>query len=496
MISPKEFIVATITLIAIVAAQIIATHATALLHATPWLDEVHTGILVAEPDAAKFRAAVSTDCVDANFPVYCQLLRTFHITSLPAIRMLSLLTGLATLLGIYLLLRGAFTPLESAVGVLTVWATPMMVYQSFQARFYVPWFAALIAFALAMRWMKSPTAGAVAAVAVALTSVLTCTLHMLGLPAVGLIVLAELLTDRRPTKARIIAVLPALAGVIAVACFVPLMITQKHSFEIRSWLVGNPVRLLYSTSTGDIPGVAMTVLILGMFVSAWIRRADSEKDRPIALAPLAGISALIFFPLVLFVITLLFQPVLLARYALICTAPIAAASALAASRMHRFVAIGVCLALAAESGAEMSRQVRGSREDAQVMGVMLNEILAHSDEPVLFETRHQLFPVAWVARDLVDRCAYVDFEAGPNQLDPVVEGFERDLAKKFQRVFGWPKVMPWAKVISQDRFMLVPIDEDDERIATRFAGFSVQRIGPKLFQLTATRPQTRTSYSP
>src|SRR3954468_8577045 len=203
MIGVKEFIIAAFALITLVAAQIIATHGTTLLRTTPWLDEVHTGILVSEPDAAKFRAAVSTDCVDANFPVYCQILRTLHITSLPAIRAVSLVTGLAALLGIYVLLRDVFAPVESAVGMLTVWATPMMVYQTFQARFYVPWFAALIAFALALRWMRS-RASTSTAIAVAITSILTCTLHILGLPAVGLIVLAEIFTDRRPMKSRML----------------------------------------------------------------------------------------------------------------------------------------------------------------------------------------------------------------------------------------------------------------------------------------------------
>ncbi len=71
----KEMLAAAIVLGAMMSAQIIVTHAGALLRQTAWLDEVHTLILVNDPDAAHFRAAMSNECVDANFPVYNQLLR-------------------------------------------------------------------------------------------------------------------------------------------------------------------------------------------------------------------------------------------------------------------------------------------------------------------------------------------------------------------------------------------------------------------------------------
>src|SRR5437870_5025128 len=97
----KEFTLAAIALFALVVAQMTATHARVLFDAVPWLDEVHTAILVTEPDASKFRAAVSNECVDANFPVYYQFLRTFQLTSLAAIRAVSLAAMMAALLGIY-----------------------------------------------------------------------------------------------------------------------------------------------------------------------------------------------------------------------------------------------------------------------------------------------------------------------------------------------------------------------------------------------------------
>jgi hypothetical protein len=479
----REFILASLVLLLFFAVQLLGTRARTLLNQVPWLDEVHTGILVDEPDPAKFHAAVSNECVDANFPVYYQALRLLHIRSLSAIRAVSLLGTMAALLGIYVLLRPSFRWCEAMVGVLTVWSTPLIVEHTFEARFYAPWFASVIWFAAAMQWSGTTRRKSLAAIAIGITSLAACTLHELGLPAVVLIVVAEMLVDRRPMKQRLLRVLPAITGAIAVFCFMPLVAEQKHSFAIKTWLIGNPVRLLYSTYSGIFPGVAASILLLGVFAAAWKRRREEHRPRDISLSPLAGASSLIFFPLVLFIVTVVFHPVLLPRYALFSTAALAAAAAYAASRMRTCIIIGVCIALVCESSAELSRRVREAGDNARDLNSMITSI-RDANEPALFESRHQLFPVVWTARDLVDHCAYVDFEPGPNQLDPVVEGFERDLAKKFQRVFGWPKVMPWQQVVSLPRFLLVPITDDGDRVARRFAGYRVERISPRHYELT------------
>ena len=300
----KEFILAAGALLALILIQMGATHGGALFHQAPWLDEVHTAILVNEPDPDKFHSAISDQCVDANFPVYYEALRTLKIHSLPAIREISMAGTIAALLGIYVLLRGAFKPLESAVGVLAVWSTPEVVYHTFQARFYAPWFAAVIWFAVAMRWTKTAKIPWVAGVALATTSLLACTLHVLGLPAIALVALAEFLADRGPLRSRIVRALPALAGAIAVMLFIPLMVQQKHSFQIKTWLAGNPLRLFYSTIGNLLPGVAASAIVLALFASAWCRKRDDTRPREIALRPLAGMSSLIFFPIVLLALTI------------------------------------------------------------------------------------------------------------------------------------------------------------------------------------------------
>ena len=480
----KEFILATFALVVLIFAQMGATHASALLHQAPWLDEVHTGILVNEPDAQKFRSAVSDECVDANFPVYYDLLRTLHLRSLAAVRVVSLMGTIAALLGIYVLLRGSFKPIEAAVGVLAVWSIPLVVYQTFQARFYAPWFAAVVWFAVAMRWTKTARMKWLAGAAVGVTSLLSCTLLLLGLPAVGLIVLAEILADRAPLKTRIIRALPSVVGLVAILCFIPLMIEQRNSFQIKTWLVGNPLRLFYSTVGGILPGVAASAIMLALFASAWFRKRDNRPPRDVSLVPLAGASSLILFPLALLAVTIASRPVLLPRYAIICATTVAAASGFAASRMRTCAALIVCLILIGESSAELSRRVREAGDNSTELNGMVGSIRAEPNEPALFESRHQLFPVVWEARDLVDRCAYVDFDPGTNQPDPVVEGFERDLAKKFQHIFGWPRVISWDRATSLSRFLLFSLDNDRERIAGRFDGYKVEQIGQKEFQLT------------
>jgi hypothetical protein len=471
-----EFALVAIGIVGLLVAQLLVTHARSLFHQTPWLDEVHTLIVVNDPDPAVFRAAMSNQCVDANFPVYNWLLRTLHITSAERIREFSFASTAAALLGIYLLLRGIFSRVASAAGVLTVWTCPLVVYHSFQSRFYAPWLAAVIWFAVARRWQATTRFKAIAAVAVAITSIFGCTLHVIGLPAIGLIVLAEFLVDSAPVKNRIISALPALAGAIAVAVFVPVMLAQRRSFTIPTWLTGNPIRLLYSTIGGILPAMGSAILITGFFISAWIDRKQEKVPDTVfpSLAPTAGISALLLLPLLLFVVSLLLQPMLISRYVLVSAAAFAPAAALVAARMRRCIAITICVVLALESGAELTRRVREEAGIRMDMDKTLAVLRADSAVPILGESRHQLYTIAWLAPDLRDRCAYVDWSPGANQLDPRVEGAERDVARKFEHLYGWPHVMPWETVMSQPRFILLSLDDDVDRIARRFDGFRVE----------------------
>ncbi len=191
-------------------------------------------MLVNDPDPAKFHAAMSNECVDKNFPVYGLLLRWTHIKSAPAIRAVSFASTLIALMAIYYLLRGSFNRLESAVGVLTVWSTPLIIYHSFQARFYEPWFASLICFAAALRWGMTSRHKWVPQACIAITAFFACTLHTLGLPAIVLIAAAEVVFNRQPIRSKLLTLLPALTGPIAVVLFIPLLREQLHSFCHRN----------------------------------------------------------------------------------------------------------------------------------------------------------------------------------------------------------------------------------------------------------------------
>src|SRR3954447_2843014 len=103
----KELIIASLVLTVLVGAQIIVTRATSLLHQTAWLDEVHTAMIVSERDPAKFKAALSNECVDANFPVYHALLRWSHLNPPARIRAVSLASTVIALIAIYTVLRGS-----------------------------------------------------------------------------------------------------------------------------------------------------------------------------------------------------------------------------------------------------------------------------------------------------------------------------------------------------------------------------------------------------
>src|SRR5262249_36434120 len=133
-LTPAEIVLAGIAVFALLGVQIVVTHARGMFRATPWLDEVHTLIVVRDPDPAKFRSAMSDQCGDGNYPVYNQMLRWLHITSAPAIREVSCAATAIALVESYILLRGAFDRVASAAGMLAAWSCPLVVYRCFQGR--------------------------------------------------------------------------------------------------------------------------------------------------------------------------------------------------------------------------------------------------------------------------------------------------------------------------------------------------------------------------
>src|SRR5262249_7225550 len=118
-----------------------------------WIDEIFAFTLVADPDPVHALRALAGG-VDMNPPMLYLLLRGFTLlTGGPGeivFRVFASLSILLALLGIYLLLRRAYTPRVAFTAVLLLECHPLILTHAFEARFYGPWLAAIVWFAYAL----------------------------------------------------------------------------------------------------------------------------------------------------------------------------------------------------------------------------------------------------------------------------------------------------------------------------------------------------------
>ena len=140
-----EFLLLAIGLALIMAAEIAASKPRLIYDGPFMLDERLTDLIARDPSIAHSISAVKHG-VDTNPPVFHLIDRAFwmafhplfHDDSRITLRAFSTLCAWLALVGAYVIIRKAFSPLVALVAVLAVWAHPNVVEQSALARFYPP----------------------------------------------------------------------------------------------------------------------------------------------------------------------------------------------------------------------------------------------------------------------------------------------------------------------------------------------------------------------
>jgi hypothetical protein len=366
---------------------------------------------------------------------------------------------------VYAILRRAFTVLPAVVGALIIWSHPIVIDQTFQARFYGTLLMAAAVFCLVY---CRPRSGKRDTIVVALASILLCTIHYFGIISLAAIIVGDMLAARQTLRERLWRLLPVAAGPLTLLLFVPFLRSQSADLPVRSWVepfsagsAGKLVEALFRALA--LP----TVLIFwwtSQLISARIRSTEAlshcipgeEGASTGSLQALAGMSALLVVPFVLIGISAVVMSVLIPRYMITAVLGVTPPAALLASRTRRPLLMFGALGVAALSYLDLSHDVRVQRDWEVEQRAMVNAVRGNDELPIVTFARAEAYMICYVAPDLAPRVVILDLR--PEYRDELNQYilYEYGAEQKVRRFYDMPPLVRLKPLRAMGRFHLVP----------------------------------------
>ena len=529
-VTVRETLTVVLGLVALAAVQLCLTASFSLFDRYLWLDEIHTHLLVTDPELTHAAAALAGGA-DFNPPGLYLMLRGLDVfTGGGPISWRAAAVGsvLAALLGIYLLVRHAAGRAAAAIAVIVVWSHPLVVFQAFEARFYAPWLAAVVWLAYSLARYSREEAGPFWRIAVAACSVAVCLIHYFGVISLVLVTAAHLAFNWRSTRdpLRLLAALSA--GPAALLACIPLYLGQRGSLTVPTWMPDPtwqstlgflhglflfPILALmivaagrYFSSGAEFPPESMPLparkhtnpkrkrgrqVLSSLALRVGVRCVKLDGERYISgrLRPLAGLTGLLALPAVLIALSYAAQPAMMGRYALPAIAAVAPVAALMARGIDRPRWSVVCVVLLLLGSCNLA----GVRQYMQTRDADWDQLAAwlasdHPHVPVLFELRDDLYPMCQIAPSLAGEFYFHDFPDAAPGWQTRRFTVERDVARNHHRLYGWPQLLTPDDLNRLGRIYYVASRPDPARVTQQFPGFNVRRVRDNVFELSALEP--------
>jgi uncharacterized membrane protein len=441
---PGEVAVVALALAALFAITIYAAAADNLFTRHFWLDEYLTSLIVRDPSVTHSISAVRGG-VDTNPPVYHLLLRGFYAIvggrAEVTFRASALLCTCIALVVTYAVLRRSFAVAPAALATLSLVAHPLVLTEAFEARFYAPLLAATacFAFCLCRGGTRGPN-GLWCDVSIALAAALTCTLHYFGVFALAAVVVGECFV-RDSNRSFLRRLIPVAAGPAALLAMIPFFLGQRAGLSVATWMP--PVSL---NQIGALFTSVFYAMPLAVVLVAWcVTRIITRQRQPLMaarVAPVAGLTALAAVPFIVLAFSLVVQPSLAPKYAIVAAlalTPIVAALAAPLRPVVTCVAAVLIVVLAFFNIRKLSEIAYQRSEVARARA----ERVSHFPDmrPIVTTSRDGAYMLQYVAPSLAGRVALVDVRPLANPQQDRLYCYEMDMANKVRRFYPTPRVI-------------------------------------------------------
>lgn len=460
-----------------------------------WLDEWHVALVANRPSLTQVVSDLQQGSDFAPPLLHVMLWFLRHVVDVAPVplRLFSATFGFGAVALVFLTLRRRLSSSAAAAGALALLGHSLVVEQIFQWRFYAPWlfFAALVAWALSLDH-GGPSRRR--DVTLAIGAICLCTIHWFGVISLGLMCLGALATYGRWWRSRLRLVLPAAAGVVALALCIPLVLGQRGAIEGTSWMPDPDLRQVVALVRyywlAAIPLLA--ALMIGVALSMR-RTRDMLREAVAALQGSPGIAALVslaLFPVAMAVVSLR-QPALLPRYsfvAFLAWAPLVAIATHSLGRAGRAL-IAVFALLVAGSFLRVEHTY-GEYARGMADGMASVRQACTMNLPVFFQSRHTMYGVTGTKPACDARLFAMADETRErvlaNQMMRNSFAIETEFARLHERLYGFPRVVPQTQLDSLPRFLVVESDPllpspyREQFLAAVFPRHTITRIGPAL----------------
>ncbi|MEZ6124510.1 MAG: hypothetical protein R3C49_15230 [Planctomycetaceae bacterium] len=376
-----------------------------------WMDEIHSWLLISDPDSSHALQALSHGA-DYNPPAYYWAARSLGIAGQVTefrLRLFSLMWSALSVAGIGVLLRRRYSSVVSMTVACTIAAHPLFVLQSTEARFYAMWLCLLIWYVILLTTEGSHSGNQQSSMrpvflfGAGILNAVICTTHYFGIISVGLVTGGWMLSRWRRGRPLLPGIVLSVIAVSSVAACLPFLRGQRAALTCSTWILPPTVSrsldfLLQFVPA--VPGLLYTLAGLGGWMSARSQRlagahavaaSGSIPSKPAGLQPAVSpdwmLSSLLLMPPVLVVFSWTVQPALVDRYAIVAIAGLVPVYAWLLGQTAPTVqkAALVCsLVGLAVSGPARRCHVGFHLQKADLQKV-LNQLPA--DQPVIFEDR-------------------------------------------------------------------------------------------------------------
>lgn len=411
------------------------------------------------------------------------------------LRTMSLACVCGALFLLYSALRRSFERAPSAAGVLAVASHALVVAHAFEGRYYGPW----ILFASTFAWTLGMDGGAARSsrrnIAQSIASIFLATIHWFGVLSLALMCGAAVLARGGSWRERLRFIAPSVAGFIAFFACLPLVLTHRASaLEIDAlWIpglsaaqLGVIVRLFFLST---VPVLGVVLLLVDALREPGPKPSVGSSLRHALRDPsMAALASLALFPAVLVLVSLVLQPSMLDRYAILTVLAWAPLVALAVTSLNGAARIVVVLFVAALVALAGRRAVAEKREFA-AMARLNAEAYAQAltmNRPIVFASLHTAYPVAGPRRK-ERRALFVELpDSTIQEMIPQPRlGWlrrhvmvERNIARGHARTYGFPVLVSQSQLDTISSFVLVGPDESFPRLYKRFDLF-VGKVFPR-----------------
>jgi len=469
-----------------------------LLDRQLWMDEVHTWLIVSDPDLSHAMTALSRGA-DYNPPTYYLLLRLFtSITSVTAasMRAFSLLSMCAGLGCVAALLRQRVSSKAAMCGTAAIGIQPLIIQQATEARFYAVWFALVAAFCLAKSSRSTSLPGLLVQ---SILAVMICTVHYFGVISLGLVFLVDATNAwrNRHEQQRLPALLmrftPYATGILALLGCLGFYFGQRAALSEPTWISAPTLPKVKGFLAEFLPVIPLVLAVFGWLLSGGLAEkvaADADESEPPRSSSrmnllLAGLG----MPITLIVFSYVVQPALVARYAIVgmlAWGPLIATLVKRAESRFAFTFLAVCLVLCVDN----IRDLIWMHEGIQAERNRLAAVLTERSAPVIFEDRIDHYP-AKLANPSGD-WFMIDFEQRPT-VKPELRIVQRDAGRAVAEFYPQLALSSMQRLVDQgyDSFLVVPYKSqltdhesgaDEARLMREYPDFEIKRVERRVYR--------------